>query len=174
MCARTTCKPFKILQHFQFPALAFALVQFSTSIRTEVSFGQVGSEDELRAAVFSIEYLHGWSRTDLALDAASTLLTSRPAAARSQAVLLVTDGVSNNPPATTLAAQALHDDDVTVVAVGVGSAVRSARMREELVTISGSEQNSFEFETFDAMRLSATEVAMQICQGQSYWPTQLT
>ena len=149
-------------------------MQFSTSIRTEVLFGQVGSEDELRAAVLSIEYLHGWSRTDLALAAASTLLTSRPAAARSQVVLLVTDGVSNNPPATTLAAQALHDDDVTVVAVGVGSAVRSARMREELVTISGSEQNSFEFETFDAMRLSATEVAMQICQGQSYWPTQLT
>jgi len=107
----------------------FSVIKYSTSVRREFDLNKYQTKNDILAAIDRISYQGGGTNTHLGLAEMRTAGFSEANGARPitsghpRVALVLTDGRSNEPPKTVIEALKVHDDDITVFAVGVGSSV---------------------------------------------------
>ncbi|PAA60469.1 hypothetical protein BOX15_Mlig019589g1 [Macrostomum lignano] len=91
-------------------ATQVAVITFSSRINEKIEFGQHSTLSSLTSAIKALSYTSGGTNTNLALDlVGSTFQSARPLREGFPRLLIVlTDGESNNPEATRLAANRLN------------------------------------------------------------------
>ena len=105
------------------------LIQFSSISKTEFNLSTYGSWAGMSAAIDRVQYMGSGTQTDAALDAMTTYGFSEQSGARPKSEghprigIILTDGGSNNPYITALAAQRVHDAGITMISVGMGTGI---------------------------------------------------
>ncbi|CAL1530595.1 unnamed protein product [Lymnaea stagnalis] len=121
---------------------------------------------ELRRVLSATPYMNYTTKTDQALDlVASAGMFNANAGGRSNSkkiVIVITDGLSDNPTLTKEAATRLKSQGVTILAVGIGAAQDA-----ELQNIASGSQNVFKATNFDALKQIVASVTQRACPGTS-------
>ena len=138
------------------------VIAFSDSARVE--FNLSSNENFILSAIDAIPYIAGGTNTADALNLVLTqgFLGARPTEGIPRVVIVVTDGISNDATATAAAAQAIHEDGITVFAAGIGNAnideLNATASRPEFVQLIGS----FDTEELQQLQEALSEEA---CRG---------
>ena len=146
------------------------VISFSTTAMFHFSLITFHEKADLLTAVNNLTYSGGGTHTAEALDLLrlqgyTPANGGRP---QSQAIprvaVVITDGQSNNAPATIDAAMNLHNEEITVFSVGVGDNVNN----EELDAIASdpsyvSTLTGFSVSQFDALQ---TTIMNEACTGE--------
>lgn len=77
-----------------------------------------------------------------------------------QMLFVITDGKSDNPPKTATAAKALHDDGVTVFAIGVAGAKQT-----ELEDMASDKKFIYTYNDFSKLAQLQETFAKETCEG---------
>ena len=98
------------------------VIRFSSSPDVIIPLGSILTLEELVNAINNIYYTGGGTWTHLALDAARSILgnSTRASEGIPRVVLLITDGRSNKPNLTELAAKRVHSENINVYSFGIG------------------------------------------------------
>ncbi|GCB79957.1 hypothetical protein scyTo_0019635, partial [Scyliorhinus torazame] len=127
--------------------MQIGVIQFSTKPRLEFQLDQYDDKAVLLKAVHQIRQLHGGTNIGQALNFTIDYFDSskggRPGI--QQYLILITDGESGDHVSE--AARAIRDRGVNVFAIGIGAANHA-----ELVTISGSQDQTFHVDNFGALK----------------------
>ncbi|XP_067680567.1 collagen alpha-4(VI) chain-like [Haliotis asinina] len=143
-------------------SVQIGVVTFSTSVQNRFFLDDYNNKAALKAAISSISYTGGITDTGDGLEFIRTSSLSAAHGARAnarQVVIVMTDGQSQNTAATKNQAKLLHDKGVKVMAVGIGSGIRST----ELNSIASDQQHVFMVAGFDALHTIQTELQEQSC-----------
>ena len=107
----------------------FGLIQFATTVKREFSLSKYDTVTKIQTAVDKISYMKGRTNTHLALDEMVINGFAEKNGARPKSeghprvAIILTDGQSNEPLKTIVSALKVHDADITVIAVGIGTSV---------------------------------------------------
>uniref|UniRef100_A0A2C9K6G8 VWFA domain-containing protein n=1 Tax=Biomphalaria glabrata TaxID=6526 RepID=A0A2C9K6G8_BIOGL len=143
-------------------------VQFGSVIFSSVAQKWFDLKDnrniaQLRRALLSGPYFNSTTRTDKALDLIrSENMFGRSAGGRDAAqkiVILLTDGASDDKKKTLAAANKLKNNDVNIIAVGVGNAELA-----ELRAVASSNDDVLFANTFDALDKVKDQVIERTCE----------
>ena len=105
------------------------LIPFTDTASILIPLGSINNTQQLTTAINNIVYLRGGTRTDLALDLVPTAFSNaRVNEGIPRVVILLTDGRSNNPTLTAQAATRVHNDNIEVYSVGIGSGINEAEL----------------------------------------------
>ena len=120
--------------------------------------------------IMSIVYTGGGTYTHLALDQLVTEVMTTANGARAErprVAVVMTDGASNNPPLTVLAAELAHNASITMIAVGVGNSLN----HDELWAIASDPKctNIFLPKDFNDMMGVVSSIKKQVCEGQTHF-----
>ncbi|ESN97757.1 hypothetical protein HELRODRAFT_177819 [Helobdella robusta] len=147
-----------------------SVVQFSDHVQLEFDLDEHSTLHDYERAIDNINYLDMNTHTHLALEYLTTKSFVPSAGARSAGVpkiaIVITDGASNFYNLTLDKAAELHQEDITVIAVGVGASVN----REELTAIATepSCRNVFYLDGyFDLQELKDT-IEKKTCEAPIY------
>jgi hypothetical protein len=102
------------------------VLKFQSRIYKEFYLNKYYTKAALTTAINNIKYTAGGTRTDLALDALISDYFKAGNGARPNhphVAIVLTDGESNEPQKTVISALKVHDADITVISVGVGSSI---------------------------------------------------
>ena len=80
----------------------------------------------------------------------------------------MTDGQSTDPSATVKMAEALHRDGVQVIAIGIGSQVKTT----ELAVIASGKDHMFTAANFSALASIENELTLATCRGENSFTQQ--
>ena len=144
-----------------------AVIVFSTNARIEFTLNRYTDKALLLQAIGNINYDGQFTNTAAALqalrtEAISEVLGVRPSLDAVQVAIVITDGQSNDPAATALAAEELKmQTDFQVFALGIGSGVAMT----ELLTIASSSEFVLQITDFTAGEFQRfeEEIARQTC-----------
>ena len=105
------------------------LILFSSNASIEIPLGSINNAQQLTTAINNIVYTGGLTSTDLALDLIPTaFINARVNEGIPRIVILLTDGQSNEPTLTAQAAPRVHNDNIEVYSVGIGSGINEAEL----------------------------------------------
>ena len=105
------------------------LIRFSSTASILIPLGSINNVQQLTTAVNNVVYTAGGTRTDLALDLVPTaFINARVNEGIPRVVILLTDGQSNEPTLTAQAAPRVHNDNIEVYSVGIGSGIEEAEL----------------------------------------------
>ena len=108
------------------------VIRYASSANIIIPLGSINNAEQLSTAINSITYISGSTSTDLALDLVPiAFANARNNQGIPHIVILLTDGYSKSPTLTAQAAVRVHDDNIEVYSIGIGSGVNEA----ELLTI---------------------------------------
>ncbi|XP_014781113.1 cartilage matrix protein [Octopus bimaculoides] len=143
---------------------------FASGFVMNIGLGSYSNELSLLKAIRNIRRLHGSTNTHLALNDVLKNGYSKNNGARTgvhRVVVLITDGQSIYPDDTAKAADALHKDNIEVVAIGVGSDIS----KEELKKIASKYQEMHLVKNYKSLQtvlekqiIKITCVPRQICK----------
>ena len=98
------------------------VIVFSTSAQITIPLGLHNDYDSLSSAISNIAYIDEGTNTYLALELLDTAFaTARTNEGIPRVAIVFTDGLSNDPPLTVEAAQAVHDSGISVYSFGIGN-----------------------------------------------------
>ena len=145
------------------------VISFSGNVSHEFILKKYHSKTEMLAAVDNITYMSGGTNTHLGLDEMRTNGFSAASGARNTSrgiphvSVVMTDGQSNQPSETILAAKRVHDAGITVFAVGVTTNINV----EELQTIASEPVCShlFQLDTFLDLESLTYAIEKGVCEG---------
>ena len=144
------------------------VIRYSSTSSIVISLGSINTYSQLATAVRSIIYTAGGTNTASALNLLTTAFaTARVSEGIPRVAAVLTDGRSNNPPATVQAAQAIHDAGIYVYSFGIGSGISN----EELVAIASNGQgNVFTISSFSSSTFQAVLKQLQVstCSSMSF------
>lgn len=145
-------------------ASRFGFTIFSQSTQIVVPLDNTMSNQEVYARILNATYMGYTTNTDLGIISATNELTSstRPV---TKNLVVITDGLSNNPEWTKAAADTAIGEGIRTFAVGVGPQVQTnQQMRTELLDIAGGNQNNvFTADTFDDLTAILNPVGQAVC-----------
>ena len=105
------------------------LIQYSDTASIEILLGSINNVQQLTTAINNIVYIGGYTRTDLALDLVPTaFINARVNEGIPHVVILLTDGQSSQPTLTAQAAVRVHNDNIEVYSVGIGSGINKTEL----------------------------------------------
>ena len=105
------------------------LILFSYTPSILIPLGSINNTQQLTTAINNVTYTGGGTRTDLALDLVPTaFINARDNEGIPRVVILLTDGGSNEPELTALAAPRVHNDNIEVYSVGIGDGINEAEL----------------------------------------------
>lgn len=136
---------------------------FGTIFSNEIPLGRYQDKTSLKSAILSIQQLGGMTNTHMVLNDVlkngfSVRMDARPDANR--AVVVITDGESLKPEKTKIAAEALHQENILTLAIGVGQKINT----NELKTIASTDENAISVKDFLALQKVEKQVNSVICQ----------
>lgn len=139
------------------------LIRFGT--RSDVIFGFEDhfTYSSIAAAIKTMKYTRGGTRTYLALSQARTSLfagSSRQNIAKF--LIVLTDGMSRNVELTAQEARALKNEDVHVVVVAVGRTVH----RKELVSMASRQQDIIRVRSYASLGNIVKNIQDRVCNGE--------
>ncbi|XP_033733474.1 collagen alpha-1(XII) chain-like [Pecten maximus] len=141
----------------------FASVTFSTGVRNDFDLNENQNQPELQNAINKISYMNGETETHLALNFAkqhSIIANSGGRPGVQKYVVVMTDGKSNEPNMTVNYANILKQQpNVTVIALGIGSAVDNA----ELQAIATDGKHVFTVSNFNLLHVLEKELTDTTC-----------
>ena len=120
---------------------------FSTYVTNHIPLGSILEKETLNTTVESILYDSGWTATYLALNFMIQEFNIRGRINQGipRVAVLITDGLSNDPSSTAIAAEALHaENNIAVYSFGVANANDA-----ELNLIASSSSNVYHIDNFD-------------------------
>lgn len=82
----------------------------------------------------------------------------------------MTDGKSNNPFQTSLAAKKLKEEGVTIVTLGIGNGAD----RKELVSIASSVKDVLYVESYAALGAKVKDIRQRVCDGKKLLKCEIT
>ncbi|OWF39486.1 uncharacterized protein LOC110464955 isoform X2 [Mizuhopecten yessoensis] len=134
------------------------VIPYNDAIYNSFGFTKHPSKRGIVSAIDELEARSGVTRTDLALKKMShMMLSARPGVQRIG--IVITDGRSSNPEHTRLAAQAAHNDNITVFSIGVGEGYD----KDELEAIASSNENVFTVVDYNALKTIKEKLARKTC-----------
>ena len=139
---------------------------FATGFRNIIKLGRYQEKAALKSAIISINQTGGMTKTNLALDdilknGFDPRADARPDAQR--AVVVITDGKSEDTQKTKEAAAALHRENIFTMAIGVGKLVD----KKELEVIATTGENAFTVKNFQALKTIEEQVNSVICVNKN-------
>lgn len=107
------------------------LIKYSTRVKTEFSLNSYNKKKDVLKAIDRVSYQGGGTNTHAALNRVGDELKKEKGSreGRAKIVVVLTDGRSNHPALTAIAAARLHKKDVTIFAVGIGSKIDFEELR---------------------------------------------
>ena len=141
------------------------VVTFASEPSNEFNLNTFQTKEEVVNAIYGIGYIFGGTRTDLALAYARENSFTTISGDRTDAInilVVLTDGYSNQPELTKEEADKLHQLDVKVFAIGIGTGVDQT----ELSHIATNENYVFRIENFDAFDTLQDELKKSTCEGK--------
>ena len=139
-------------------------VTFASTPHNEFNLNTHTNKNDLVSAIRKIGYHSGGTRTDLALKyvAANSFKTaSGDRAGVANILIVMTDGKSNQPTLTVQEANKLHQQNIKVFAIGIGSGAD----RNELGHIATDAKHVFQVQNFDALSTLQAELKKTACTG---------
>ncbi len=109
-------------------------VTFSYSTHNSLSLMSASMSQTIASTIRNIPYYTGGTNTAAGITAAVSVLGQQQDSGVTKAMLVLTDGQSNNPASTQQAAQAAKAQGIQIYSVGIGSAV----VQSELTSIASS------------------------------------
>ena len=137
---------------------------FATSPRHEFNMNSHRTKADLVKAINAIGYHSGGTRTDLALkfvEGRSFKAATGDRPGVSNILIVMTDGKSNQPQLTVAETAKLHQMNLKVFAIGIGSGVDKG----ELGHIASDAQHVFQVQNFDALNTLQAELKKTACTG---------
>ena len=136
------------------------IIEFSTTASIILPLGSINNTNQLNTFIDNIAYLNSGTRTDLALNLLPTAFnTSRTSQGIPHVAIVLTDGRSNQPQLTIIAAQTIHNTtSITVYALGIGSRIDI----NELNTIASSSSNVFLISNFSPSQFTAILLPLRV------------
>ena len=143
----------------------FSVVTFGTTVQNEFYLNQYSQKRPLLNAVQSAHNIGGSTHTGDALNYIrnNNILPANGARPNStQFVIVLTDGVSTNHTAAIAEANKLKQMGVTVMAIGIGSGVKT----DELNAMASDPNHVFTTSNFDALQTIRNDVKKAACEGK--------
>ena len=136
------------------------IIEFSTNASLILPLGSINNTNQLNTFIGNISYIGRGTRTDLALNLLLTAFnTSRTSHGIPRVAIVLTDGRSNQPQLTIIAAQTIHNTTgITVYALGIGSGIDI----NELNTIATSSNNVFLISNFSPSQFTAILLPLRV------------
>ncbi|XP_037025914.1 uncharacterized protein LOC119067187 [Bradysia coprophila] len=145
-------------------ASSFGFTMYSQSVQIVVPLENTLSDQEVYGRILNATYMGYTTNTDLGIISATDEFTSstRPV---TKNLVVITDGLSNNPQWTKAAADAANAQGIRTFAVGVGSQVQSnPQLQTELLDIAGGNPDRvFTADTFDDLTSILNPVTQAVC-----------
>jgi Mg-chelatase subunit ChlD len=151
-------------------AVQFSAIDFSTTAKLVFSFSNYTDNNAVWQAILALPYYAEGTNTAEALRLATDVAFTPANGARHNApknAIVITDGVSRDPPATAQEADRLKRSGVNVIVVGIGGSVRHS----ELTTIASSPNHVFNVTSFDALTAIAGRLIKSTCPGSEGEPS---
>jgi collagen type VI alpha len=148
----------ELIEEFDADETRLGVVTFSDGAHEEISLGRIKSD-----AISKIPQHLGGTRTDLALQKAMNMYKHSARGEAHKVVIVLTDGQSELPEATTAAAQQMHDDGITSIAVGIGDSVDA----EELSRLASRSDLVFQLKNFDALVSIRGRLVTKACNDEA-------
>ncbi|XP_021565392.1 collagen alpha-1(XXI) chain [Carlito syrichta] len=144
------------------------VVQYSDYPVLEIPLGSYDSEERLMAAMESIQYLGGNTRTGKAIQFALDYLFAKSSRFLTKIAVVLTDGKSQDEVKD--AAEAARDSKITLFAIGVGSETEDAELR----AIANKPSSTYVFYVEDYIAISKIREVMKqkLCE-ESVCPTRI-
>lgn len=141
------------------------VVQYSDYPVLEIPLGRHESGEKLLAAVGSIHYLGGNTRTGKAIQFALDYLFAKSSRFLTKIAVVLTDGKSQDEVKD--AAEAARDSKITLFAIGVGSETEDAELR----AIANKPSSTYVFHVEDYIAISKIREVMKqkLCEGKPSW-----
>lgn len=151
----------EVVDKFDVSAEMTHVAAFTFSDMTDKEIGLHAFTDRFSStkAITNLRQLRGGTRTDLALEKAQAMMTKDGRKDVPHLVIVMTDGKSDLPGETQVAAQLLKNHGISTFAVGIGESVD----HEELKGIASQEDYVFTVNTFDALVTLKTLLAKEAC-----------
>ncbi|KAL3859113.1 hypothetical protein ACJMK2_009345 [Sinanodonta woodiana] len=149
-------------------AVQIGVVTFSTTPTNVFNLNTYQNKTAMLNAINKIPYDGGGTRTDLALQYVMRNSFTKPAGDRDKVaniLIVMTDGQSNNPPLTLVETQKLHQLNIKVFAIGIGTGVD----KTELGHIASDAQHVFTVNDFNSLRLLNAELRKTACDVDGQW-----
>ncbi|KAK3781270.1 hypothetical protein RRG08_052837 [Elysia crispata] len=140
------------------------MATFARIVANQIRLDQYLNKPDLLAAVGAIRYTRGNTNTHKALKLARTEVFGELYGGRDLApnfLVVLTDGRSSHPRQTADEASLLAQQDITVLAVGVGSNYN----RSELEVIASSPDLVFDVQNFKSLNSIKDQMVTNICEG---------
>lgn len=143
----------------------FGFTIYSQSAQIVVPLDNSMTEQEIFGRVLNATYMGSTTNTDQAITSAVNEYSSstRPSVAKN--LVVITDGLSNNPDSTKAAAITAINEGIRTFAVGVGSELlTNQQMGRELLDIAGgNSKNVFTADTFDDLTAILNPLGQSVC-----------
>ncbi|CAH3124523.1 unnamed protein product [Pocillopora meandrina] len=150
-----------------------AVISYSESAQVDIKFGEYTNVNDFTAALGAVKHQRKRTRIDLALKLAAEKVFTAEGGARpnvTKVMVILTDGQqteTNDSTPLDEAVRPLLDMNVTIFAVGVGSAID---ITELLELVGYKDENLFRAENFDQLARDSVKVATQTFHGNwSAW-----
>lgn len=141
------------------PTNRFGLTIFSSTVKTIVELANNWTQDQVNSEILNAVYMGYQTYTNLAIDSAVNQFEASVRGAV-QKLVVITDGVSNDPAATIASAQAAAGAGIETFAVGIGSGISYA----ELLAIAGGDSSRvFTVDDFDGLTAELSSVSSAVC-----------
>ena len=106
------------------------VIRYASSAAIVIQLGSINNVQQLTTAINNIAFTGGGTSTHAALDLVPTaFVNARINEGTPRVVILITDGLSNNPTLTAEAATRVHNENIIVYAVGIGSNVNEVELQ---------------------------------------------
>ncbi|XP_021364449.1 uncharacterized protein LOC110457477 [Mizuhopecten yessoensis] len=141
---------------------------FSTAVHNQFNLNKYSAKAPLVHAINAIPYNAGSTHTDIAIDYVTGHSFTPAAGDRDHVaniLIVMTDGQSNNKPATLAAATKLHAKNIKVFGIGIGSGID----RSELSHIATDAKHVFTVSNFGALTTLQAELKKTACEIDGQW-----
>lgn len=140
------------------------LVTYSDNPNLEFYLNRYTTKSSLLAAIQKVPYSSGTTRTDLAIKYVRDNMFTTSHGDRPDAknyVIVLTDGASTSPNQTIHQATLLKQQNIDVLAVGIGSSVN----KNELDSMASDMKHVFTVASFDALKTVREDIKKAACEG---------
>ena len=144
--------------------MQMGVVTFSSKVLPIFSLNKYSNQVSLIGAINNIGYYSGNTNTGQALEYVATNSFTPQAGGRAGAakiLVVMTDGQSTHPSQTIQAANKIHQMNIKVFAIGIGSGVDKA----ELNAIASDSQHVFQVQGFNGLSTLETDLRNYTCSG---------
>lgn len=147
-------------------SVQIGIVTFASTPNNEFNLNTFQTKADTINAIYTISYQYGGTRTDLGLKYAAENSFTTPSGDRTGAInilIVITDGYSNQPELTRQEATKLHQMNIKVFAIGIGTGVD----KTELGYIASGAEYVFQINNFDAFDSIRDVLKKTACKGRT-------